>query len=422
MNKIDIQFDNLKVNEYYVGFCKLSKNEKEIAKKNPHCVEFFCNIKNIYNYTCYTQSLIKNKLFKINPLYNKSDKDIIYKTMNKNNKSCSKNILKDGYVYDFLVADYELDELKNKTNKIDLEKNIKTFYKNELIHKYDNLPSHLKWESTIPKPKSVVHWGQLKMFLVILLFLTKIIDTLDEKVDIIYPGSAHGDNILILSELFPNVNWYLIDPGQFNKNLFKHKKVIEIKNDFFTDDTAKYYYELFKNRKNKLLFISDIRLTTTDENIKDDNLADARWHNIIKPDYSYLKFRCPYEGNNEYKFYDGKIYLQPFAPPNSTESRLLCEKELIPKVYNIKEYQNKFYYFNRVLRPSYYIKSIIEENNYFDHCYDCTYFSYLIKNYLSKYNKKNNILSLMNYVVSELKKSVMDKIQITNEYIKNNIK
>ena len=41
-----------------------------------------------------------------------------------------------------------------------------------------------------------------------------------------------------------------------------------------------------------------------------------------------FKFRCPYEGANIYDYYDGKIYIQPFAPVSSTESRILFETKL----------------------------------------------------------------------------------------------
>ena len=75
---------------------------------------------------------------------------------------------------------------------------------------------------------------------------------------------------------------------------------------------------------------------------------------------------------------------------SSTESRLLLKTGLIKKTYNVDEYQGKFFYFNRIIRPGYYNKSIIPENDYFDHCYDCTYFSYIIKNYLDKFSKYYN--------------------------------
>jgi len=52
----------------------------------------------------------------------------------------------------------------------------------------------------------------------------------------------------------------------------------------------------------------------------------------MKPKKSLLKFRCPYpdkqNGKKNLKMYKGLIYLQPWAPPRSTETRLVPDEEL----------------------------------------------------------------------------------------------
>ena len=419
-------FDNLE-NKYYTGLCKLTKEEKHIAKKNPHCVEFFCNMKNIFNCTKCSKYLVKNNLYKLNPLYKPHEKNIAYNTINNSNANeneCKKKCT-DGYIYPMIISN---NDLKNNTiYDIDKYKILENFYQKKLIHKYDDIPYHVNYQSTSPKPHTVLHWGQLKMCLVLLMFLTKVV-TIEYNYNIIYPGSAGGDNILILIKMFPNVTWYLIDPAPFHKDLYKNPKVKEIRNEFFTDKLAEYYSELFLTRKDneKILFISDIRVATSDEDIIRDNNDDANWHTIIKPDFSYLKFRCPYDNPQEYEFYDGKIYIQPYAPISSTESRLFCTTNLIKKTYNIMEYQGKFVYFNRVIRPAYYSKSIIKENDTFDHCYDCTYFSYLIKSYIKKYPNNifgtDDILTIMHIIINDLIKSTKNRIKIHNENIRYNIK
>jgi hypothetical protein len=424
-------FDEIKGNEYYIGLCKIDDKQKKIIKKNPHCAEFFCTTNNISNCTTCSNYLIKNKLFNIDPLYIKDDRMLALEKIKKNvNENKCKEKCLNGYLYDFIPRDFEgINRKDNKINKLDKFKNNKNFFKDELIYKYDDIPYYINYEQTRPKPKSVIHWGQLKMFLVILMFLTKVVEPTDKNVHIIYPGSARGDNILILSDMFPNVIWNLIDPTTHHKKLFNHPKVDEIKTEFFTDETAEYFKNKYlkRNKGDKILFMSDIRVDPSDEGIKKDNISDATWHKIINPDYSYLKFRCPYEGEKEYKFYDGKIYIQPFAPVGSTESRLFCSNKLEPKIYNIDEYQGKFFYFNRVLRPAYYNQSLIEENDYFDHCYDCTYFSHLIKNYLKKFpnnifDKEPSILHIMNKIKDRLLESTMDRIKLSNQHIKHGIK
>ena len=73
------------------------------------------------------------------------------------------------------------------------------------------------------------------------------------------------------------------------------------------------------NRSNnhKLLFISDIRVNTNFKEIDKDQKNQLKWHDIIQPDYSQLKFRLPYfnsETNDKYyRYAKGKIYIQPFT-------------------------------------------------------------------------------------------------------------
>jgi hypothetical protein len=227
--------------------------------------------------------------------------------------------------------------------------------------------------------------------------------------------------------MFPNTIWHLIDPREHHPKLYEHKQVEEIITDLFTDEIAEYFFKKFKNRDYKLLLISDIRSATEDENVLKDQEQNIKWHKIIKPDYSYLKFRCGYESEEIYKYYKGLIFIQPYAPISSSETRLLLKKELEEYEYNILEYQGKMHYFNRVLRPSYYKKSLINNNNYFDHCYDCTYFSYLIKNYIDNFSNFNpfnstNIFDIMKKITNYISKNTNNRIANINSYIRTNLK
>jgi hypothetical protein len=385
-NKINLKNINLKSNLYLLA--KLDKKTIELVKKNPHTLEYFINMDNIY--------------------------------IDDKNKKCI-----NCYKYKLLDNEEKYEDIYQSylTQNIDKFKIFDNYYQNDLIYKLEQIPYKIKYELTLPKPKTVIHWGQLKMFLITYIFLLKTIKETDDIVNIVYAGSAPGDNILILCDMFPNTRWYLIDPRDFTKNIYEHKQIIETKNEFFTDEIAKYYFDKFKNRKNKLLFISDIRIDTKDEDIIRDQNNNANWHKIIQPDFSYLKFRCPYFGS-EYKYLDGTIYIQPYAPQSSTETRLLLTKDSKEITYNIYEYAGKMYYFNRILRPSCY-KKIIKDNKYFDCCYDCTYYSYLMKNYIihfSKFNKiSNDVYELMIYVINRISKTRLNKLKYMNENILKNI-
>jgi len=402
--------------KYYIGKCDLSNEKKKLVKNNPHCVEYFCSYKNITDCTrCYNH--LKKKI-------NLQDSKKYKEELAKNNNSikfCNKKC-NDGYLYHILSN----DSMRSDKFEIDQYKSMDLFKYNSLIYKYSEVPYVVNYENTYPKPKTVVHWGQLKMLLVTMLFFMKVINEDDKEVHVIYAGSATGDNILLLCKLFPNTRWYLADPNNHNLELYKKKdQVIEITKGYFTDELAEKYKIQFKNRDHKLLFMSDIREGTEDLKVLGNQESNIRWHKIIKPDYSYLKFRCGYETEKEYNYYKGDIYLQFYAPQSSTESRLLLEKDLVPYVYNIDEYQGKLYYFNRVIRPSYH-KSVIDDNNLFDHCYDCVYFGYIIKNYISKFKvfnpyKNKDIFSIMVEITNILSEYSQNKIKSLNSYIKHNI-
>ena len=410
--------------EFNINICYLNDDDKEIIKQNPHCLEFFCKKNNINNCNNCIDYLVKEK--KVRLLYDK------YRNKNlntENNDYCLEKCT-NGYKYDYIGIDKNdsSNNNNNNNNNIDKYKKLKRFKRNKLPILLDKIKYKLDYEINISKPRTVIHWGQLKLLLTTIIFFINVISEEDKEVHIIYPGSARGDDILILCDMFPNTIWHLIDPHKHHPKLHEHKQVNEIISDFFTDSTANYFSEKFKDRDFKLLFISDIRKSTEDESVLEDNEDQIKWHKIIKPDYSFFKFRCGYETDIIYKYYKGVIFLQPYAPPGSTETRLLLTKELESHEYNIKEYQGKLYYFNRIIRPSFYKKSIIKDspNNYFDHCYDCTYFSYLIKNYLNHFPNfnpfnSNNVFDIMKKITNYISKYTNNRIANMNSYIRNNM-
>ena len=60
------------------------------------------------------------------------------------------------------------------------------------------------------------HWGQRKLGLALIQFLTIYWDkNVVPKPIVVYAGAAHGLNISVVSELFPDVTFELYDPGNF---------------------------------------------------------------------------------------------------------------------------------------------------------------------------------------------------------------
>lgn len=405
------KFDLLKLTKpnLYLFGQDFTKEEKELIKRNIHGLEYFIKYEKLTDCTCCLQKHRLNYL---------QDKDIIEfikkKGYPETKDKCDIKCQKKSISYPLIV--YPIDK-KYFTKNVDALKKIEEYKQDKLIYKLNEIDYTIKYELTPPALKTVVHWGQLKLFLTTLIFLVKTIKK-DEKVHIVYPGSARGDNILILCDMFPNTFWYLIDPNRFNEKLYNHPQIKETRNVYFTDELAHYYAKLLKKEK-KVLFISDIRVDyeTDDEYIIRDQEMNKRWYEIINPEYGYLKFRTLYYGK-KYEYLEGDIYLQPYAPSSSTETRLLLKKGCKMKVYDCEEYGGKLFYFNRVLRSSSY-KPLIKNHEYLDTCWDCVYFSYIIKNYLTIYNIDTSVEDYCNQIINTISRTCINKIKEKTKYIKS---
>ena len=157
----------------------------------------------------------------------------------------------------------------------------------DIIYRYDQLTGKKQYESSDTRCKfyNSYHWGQRKLLIGEIYFLTKYNDP---KKIILYIGAADGYHIDFLAKLFPHNRFILYDPGTFKIN---PSQQIEIHKKFFTDSEAKKYRAMGKS----ILFISDIRNLDVIKNIKDkdENRADdiivedltkqQRWIEIIKP-------------------------------------------------------------------------------------------------------------------------------------------
>ena len=171
---------------------------------------------------------------------------------------------------------------------------------------------------------------------------------------VVYAGAAPGTHIHYLIELFPELKFVLVDPAPFSSKLTKSQRCL-VRQELFTDDLAQEYA-----RCDKVLFVCDIRSCDysllSDPDVEDKVLEDMRsqqrWHDIIQPIKSMLKFRLPWtQGCTEYLA--GDVYLQAFGPTTTTETRL------VPYghgrvLWNNKKYEEQMFYFNTVTRVARY--------------------------------------------------------------------
>ena len=218
---------------------------------------------------------------------------------------------------------------------------------------------------------STIHRGQRKLLMSEIGSLIRL-DPLKEY-NVVYAGAAPGIHTPLLSELFPNLTFHLYDPAPFT---IKESHKLRLFNDYFTDATAESFAS---GSYENLVFICDIRRTNNEVLVWEDMQAQQKWHNIMCPQMTSLKFRLPWPNNgvvdesNQVEYLSGDIHLPIWGPRNTTESRLVIEKgrHTGTCTYDCLAYEEEMCYFNRVVRPSIHDWQHSREAG-LDGCYDCT--------------------------------------------------
>ena len=350
----------------YTLFCNFTSEQKEIILKNPHTLHFFCHNENIQE-------------------INNDDDIETFSGYKYHRKISWKN------TYPFNI-------------NYNLIKDI--YYQNSIRYKLDDKFPSLPYQDRRHRPTSTLHIGQTKLFLTTLQFLTKYIPK-NKETHILYPGSAYGQNIHILSKLFPNCYWYLIDPSPFYKELhLNNDNILHMSHELFTNKDAHYFREKLKGKFT--VFISDIRNLTIENDwslheiyIDKDMYYQYNWCKIFNADISFLKFRIP-RLSNEYTYFDGELFIQPFAPLTTTETRLVVKKNAKDKIYYLNDYEDKIYYHNRILRVCNYSKLHNYKYKYFCNCFDCTSFFLILENYIKIYNSELSVYDLLKKIFKHL--------------------
>ena len=230
-----------------------------------------------------------------------------------------------------------------------------------------------------------------------------------------------ADNIALFQHYFTDataelIARYLEDPGK--KNFLDEDKIASM-----TYEECKFLHALveqlkkFRVTRDNILFVSDMRSISPEnlmqemseecspyieERVMVDMLAQKSWVLTIRPRSFMLKFRLPFvTGKTEYLA--GKIHFQLFAGGTSTECRLIssCTDPDYLKIisYDHDLYCNRMFYFNTVVRPSYFpfppewdhlnLQKMFSKNFFpLDHCYDCSAELYLWKEWLQIFRGK----------------------------------
>ncbi len=248
--------------------------------------------------------------------------------------------------------------------------------------------------------KPALHWGQLKLFLSEVEFLTLAIkECPDKELWFVYAGAAPGHHIKYLATLFPKIHFELYDPNDF---VVKDTDMIKTHVQFFTDEDAKFW----ANSGKTVVFCSDIRSEpATQENIIRNMKMQLDWWKIINPELSMFKFRLPWEsGKTEYP--EGDIYIQAFAGPTSSETRLICKKDAKLIEYDNTTYEDACFNHNtddRLRRYQTALGNIQLIRDGLDMCYDCSSFIYIMHEYMKIMNLSfSGIRKLISMVQSRI--------------------
>lgn len=121
---------------------------------------------------------------------------------------------------------------------------------------------------------------------------------------VVYAGAAPGTHTPYLVSMFPKLYFVLVDPAPFSEGLkrIEGERVV-LRQELFTDEIAAEF------TGQQVLFVCDIRSTDwqiddeeeVESRVSGDMEAQMRWHNIMKPLKSMLKFRLSWKaGTTEY--------------------------------------------------------------------------------------------------------------------------
>ena len=332
------------------------------------------------------------------------------------------------------IIDNKLKYLKKLKIKNSFKKNINNLIQNnkEIQYRYQftqklKFSRHLT-KNKIDKKKIYIfncHDGQRKLLFSEIEFYS----LLQQKYDlntllVVYVGSADGTHEPIIFNLFPELDFYFVDPNPFH---LKHKYYYEknynklIIKEFYNNNSYLDIIKIAKDRNKKIVFISDIRTefngskrnnNIIEEDVINNMKQQEKWCIQLNPIAFMLKFRLPWKYNKKmFSYLDGKIYTQIYTLKSSTETRLInLDFRNKIKKYNIQDYENKCYYFNNIFRKNTftYQKSNLLEKYIagFDKSFACVTMYYIIDKYLKIYKNKNNefIKSIVNSKLKNMKK------------------
>ena len=221
--------------------------------------------------------------------------------------------------------------------------------------------------------KSVIPWGQRRLFLAELEFLSlhaaaqqhsppqpssppspHSLPALPSSAStgpppppstVVYAGAAPGSHLSYLARLFPELTFVLYDTAPFRVQAGGN---VQLKAELFDDSTACEW-----SGRSDVLLVSDIRsrdlfhhsVADVDAAIEADLAAQMRWVEAMLPARALLKFRLPWDGGST-PYLQGELRLPVWGSQTTTECRLIPSVPLTYTTYHHSTYEQQMFHFN----------------------------------------------------------------------------
>ena len=298
------------------------------------------------------------------------------------------------------------------------------------MYMHDVPHSGLRWiedRDRVPKSAgvsrhkcSIIHYGQRKLLLNELLFLslynlqkfkTLTVDDLEkdtltsfivprrrEVPLVVYAGAGGtGQHMLYLAKLFSGVMFYCYDLSEYDKNLQMEVKAGRYPNvilnvSLFEDRDRDAFASISdgnigdeilgdeiraRGGGRPIYFISDIRSAGQKESFEEfeervhvDNLMQYDWVEKIRPVSAHLKWRMPYTHSDAPIMTPSTFMLEPWVDPDSGELRQTVERPSGSKGYTygkmtLEQFENKKIMFNNAILPYAYYEHPVSCSGYY---------------------------------------------------------
>lgn len=256
--------------------------------------------------------------------------------------------------------------------------------------------------------KTVCHWGQRKLLMSEIEFLTNYTNPGRDSL-IVYAGAAPGSHLAYLCRLFPRVIFECVGNALYT---CKASNAIRLRREELTPQVAAEYAD--RNTYPHVLFISDVRAADPDEGESDAQIRremsdQMSAHNAIRPEASMLKFRLSWQPGVT-PYLDGRVHLPIWGPVTTSESRLVVERGAGMRDWDNTVYESQMFQFNTHTRVALYPHPVPSQHVGAEglcHCYDCTAELHVLKEYLSKFHKER----VDEYSPEELEQELCSMVQ-----------